>query len=217
MKIILASNNNGKIKEFQELMPNDEVLAYKTILGDIKIIEDQDNFQKNAIKKAQSIYDKLKELHYDSLDNLIVISDDSGISVPVLNNEPGIYSARYAGEKATDKENNQKLILKLDTLKIKSTPAYYTCCIAIVYMNITYTVHGWMYGNVINKEKGILGFGYDPLFVPKYQRQTLAQLDTMFKKSFSHRSKALDLAKKILDIINNEENNKLSFDKIRFY
>ena len=198
-------------------MPNDKILAYKTILGDIEIIEDQDTFQKNAIKKAQSVYNKLKELASYNLDDAIVISHDSGISVPILKNEPGICSARYAGEKATNQDNNQKLISKLNALELEKTPSYYTCCIAIVYMNMTYTVHGWMDGNVINKEIGILGFGYDPLFVPQNQTQTLAQLSPIFKKSFSHRSKALNLASFFLDIIGNQENNKLSFDKIRFY
>ncbi len=201
MKIILASSNKGKIKEFQELMPDDEIIAYKTVLGDIEIIEDQDSFQKNAIKKAHSIYKKLEELDCYDIDDLLVLSDDSGISVPVLNNEPGIYSARYAGEEAKPKDNNKKLIHKLNTIKTKNTPAYYTCCIAIIYKNITYTVHGWMHGYVINEELGSLGFGYDPLFIPQNHTKTLAQLDPKFKKSFSHRSKALNLAKKILDII----------------
>ena len=107
MKIVLASGNKGKIKEFEKLMPNDEVVAFKEILGDIEIIEDKDSFKGNAIKKAQSIYDELEK---KGLKDIIVISDDSGITVPALNNEPGIYSARYAGENASDKENNEKLI-----------------------------------------------------------------------------------------------------------
>ena len=81
------------------------------------------------------------------------------------------------------------------------TAAYYTACIAIVYKNKTYTVHGWMYGEVIAKQIGDGGFGYDPMFIPKGFDQTLGELPNEVKKEFSHRSKALKLAKKVLDVI----------------
>ena len=198
MRIVLASGNKGKIKEFEKLMPNDDVVAFKEILGDIEIIEDQDSFKGNAIKKAQTIYDELLK---KGLKNIIVISDDSGITVPALNNEPGIYSARYAGESASDKENNAKLIDNLNQKNLEKTPAFYTACIAIVYQGETYTVHGWMHGNVINKEKGEGGFGYDPMFIANGFDKTLGELGYEVKKEFSHRTKALGLAKKVLDVI----------------
>ena len=199
MKIVLASANKGKIAEFEKLMPNDDVVAFSEILGKIEIDEDQDSFKGNAIKKARTIYDLLIEKGFDK--NVIVISDDSGITVPALNNEPGIYSARYAGLNASDKENNAKLIENLNKQNIKKTPAFYTACIAIIYKNETYTVHGWMHGNVINKELGEGGFGYDPMFIPIGFNETLAELGYEAKKDFSHRTKALNLAKKVLDVI----------------
>ena len=199
MKVVLASANKGKIAEFEKLMPNDEVIAFSEILGKIEIDEDQDSFKGNAIKKARTIYDLLIEKGFDK--NVIVISDDSGITVPALNNEPGIYSARYAGLNASDKENNAKLIENLNKQNIKKTPAFYTACIAIIYKNETYTVHGWMHGNVINKELGEGGFGYDPMFIPTGFNETLAELGYEAKKDFSHRTKALNLAKKVLDVI----------------
>ena len=198
MKIVLASGNKGKIKEFEKLMPNDEVVAFKEILGDIEIIEDKDSFKGNAIKKAQSIYDELEK---KSLKDIIVISDDSGITVPALNNEPGIYSARYAGENASDKENNEKLIKNLNLKNLKRTGAFYTACIAIIYNDEVYTVHGWMHGDVINEQKGEGGFGYDPMFIAKGFDETLGELGYEAKKDFSHRTKALNLAKKVLDVI----------------
>ena len=198
MKIILASGNKGKIKEFEKLMPNDDVVAFKEILGNIEIIEDQDTFKGNAIKKAQTIYDNLEKKGYK---DIIVISDDSGITVPELNNEPGIYSARYAGEGSSDKENNAKLIENLNKKNIKKTKAYYTACIAIIYKSEVYTVHGWMHGNVINKELGEGGFGYDPMFIANGFDKTLGELGYEVKKEFSHRTKALNLAKKVLDVI----------------
>lgn len=198
MKIVLATANKGKIEEFKKMMPNDEVVAFSDILGKIEIEEDKDSFKGNAIKKAQTIYDELIKIAYK---DFVVISDDSGITVPSLNNEPGIYSARYAGENATDKENNQKLIDNLNKNNLSKTKAYYTACIAIVYKGEVYTVHGWMHGEIINKEIGEGGFGYDPMFIPSDFDKTLGELPYEVKKSFSHRSKALALAKKVLDVI----------------
>jgi len=198
VKIVLASANKGKIAEFQKLMPNDEVIAFSEILGEIDIVEDKDSFKGNAIKKAQTIYDELQKIGED---NVVVISDDSGISVPALNNEPGIYSARYSGVNATDKSNNAKLIENLNAIGLEKTPAFYTACIAIVYKGDVQTVHGWMHGNVINKEIGEGGFGYDPMFIPTGFEQTLGELGYETKKEFSHRTKALNLAMKVLDVI----------------
>ncbi len=198
MKIVLASNNQGKIKEFEKLLENDEIIAYKDILGNFEILEDGHSFKQNAIKKATSIYDKLKQKGFK---DILVISDDSGISVPALNNEPNIYSARYAGIGASDEQNNQKLISKLNEKNIKKTKAYYTACIAMVCDDEIYSVHGFMHGSVINEQKGNAGFGYDPLFIPNGYDKTLGQLDSNVKKEFSHRSKALKLAKLVLDII----------------
>ena len=198
MKIVLASANKGKITEFQKLMPEDEVVAFNEILGEIEIEEDQDSFKGNAIKKAKTIYDLLVKKGFS---NIIVISDDSGISVPVLNNAPGIYSARYAGINASDKDNNAKLISKLNELNLEKTPAFYTACIALIYKNEVYTVHGWMHGIVANKEVGENGFGYDPMFIPNGFDKTLGELPNEIKKEFSHRSKALKLAIKVLDVI----------------
>ena len=198
MKIILASGNKGKIKEFEKLMPNDEVIAFKEILGDIEIIEDKDSFKGNAIKKAQTIYNELVKFGHK---DMIVISDDSGITVPALNNEPGIYSARYAGIEATDKENNAKLISNLNANNLEKTPAYYTACIAIIYQDEVYSVHGWMHGNVINKELGEGGLCYDTMLIENGFDKTLGELGYEAKKDFSHRTKALKLAKKVLDVI----------------
>lgn len=198
MKIVLASANKGKIEEFKKLMPNDEVIAFSEILGNIEIDEDQDSFKGNAVKKAQTIYDELIKKGFK---DIIVISDDSGISVPVLNNAPGIYSARYAKLGASDKENNEKLKSELNKLNLERTPAFYTACIAIIYQDNIHTVHGWMHGDVLNKEIGTNGFGYDPMFIPKAFNNTLGELEHEVKQNFSHRSKALKLAKKVLDVI----------------
>jgi len=194
MKLVLATSNKGKLREFKQ-MCQEEVVAFSELLGAFEIIEDGDTFAKNALIKARTIYDKLG-------DNYLVISDDSGISVPALNNEPNIYSARYAGENATDKENLYKLISKLKNNDITSTPAYYTASIAIVSKYGEYVVHGWMYGEVIDESRGDKGFGYDGMFIPDNHTQTLGELDDEVKSAISHRGKALALAKPIIKMLN---------------
>jgi len=193
MKIVLATGNKGKIREFKH-MCRDEVVGFNELLGEFDIIEDGDTFAKNALIKARTIYDKLG-------DDYLVISDDSGISLPILDGEPGIFSARYAGENATDKENLYKLIENIRAKKLKSTPAYYTAAIAIVSKHGEYVVHGWMYGDTIVESRGDGGFGYDPMFIPEGFNKTLGELDDETKKELSHRSKALNLARRIIKVL----------------
>lgn len=198
MKIILASANRGKIEEFKNLLPNNNVFAYSDILGKFDIDETGSSFKENAIIKASEVNEKLKQIGEK---DFVVISDDSGISLPILQNTPGVFSARYAKVGASDKENNTKLISKLDELNLDRTPAFYTACIAIVYNDLIYTVHGFMHGMAINKELGTNGFGYDPLFIPDGFDKTLGELDFEVKQEFSHRNRALKLAKKVLEVI----------------
>ncbi len=190
MAIILASSNKGKIREIAQLL-GQEVVPYKDVVGDVDIVEDGKSFKENAIIKAHTIYEKTP--------NSIVIADDSGISVPALGGEPGIYSARYAGEGASDKENLQKLIETLKARRIERTPAYYTAAIAIASPQGIYTVHGWMWGEVIAEARGDKGFGYDPMFIPEGYDKTLGELDEEIKQRISHRAKALRLAKIVLE------------------
>jgi XTP/dITP diphosphohydrolase len=193
MNLVLATGNKGKLREFKQ-MCEDEVVPFSELLGKFDIVEDGDTFAANALIKARTIYEKLGEAY-------LVISDDSGISLPVLNGAPGIYSARYAGEDATDKENLYKLIDAVKEKGLKSTPAYYTAAIAIVSKYGEYVVHGWMHGDVIDKARGEKGFGYDPMFIPKRFDKTLGELDDDIKSKISHRGKALALAKPIIKML----------------
>ncbi len=194
MQIVLATKNRGKLKEFNELFSGEEIISFSEILGDIDIVEDGISFRENALIKAREIYKRLGE-------DYIVVSDDSGISVPILNGEPNIYSARYAGVNATDRQNLLKLIDKLKEKNITRTKAYYTASIAIVSRYGEYTVHGWMYGDVITTIRGDKGFGYDPIFTPIGYSKTLGELDSSIKREISHRSKAIKLAKPIIDML----------------
>jgi len=191
MKIVLASSNKGKIKEIKKYFDN--VVAFSDLIEPFEIEENGNSFKENAIIKAKAIYEKLP--------NHIIIADDSGISVPALGNIPGIFSARFAGINATDKENLDKLINELKKHNIKKTPAFYTSAIAIASPYGIYTTHGFMYGNVIDEARGNKGFGYDPMFIPNGFDKTLGELDDNIKQKISHRTKALNLAKYILDII----------------
>jgi XTP/dITP diphosphohydrolase len=194
MKIVLATGNKGKLREFQE-MCDVEIIAFSDILGEMEIVEDADSFKGNALIKARTIYEKLES------DEYIVISDDSGISVPLLGGEPGIYSARYAGEGASDKDNLYKLIDTIHSKGVEKTSAYYTASIAIVSKYGEYVVHGWMYGDILSTTRGEKGFGYDPMFVPLGYDLTLGEMDEEIKKSISHRAKALQLAKPIIEML----------------
>ncbi|NPA50771.1 MAG: non-canonical purine NTP pyrophosphatase, partial [Epsilonproteobacteria bacterium] len=123
MEIILASGNRGKLKEFKNYLDG-EVIPYKEVVGDIEIEESGATFAQNALIKAREIFRMVDR------DKYIVISDDSGISVKALNNAPGIYSARYAGEGASDRDNLNKLVNELRARKLSYSPAYYTASIA---------------------------------------------------------------------------------------
>jgi XTP/dITP diphosphohydrolase len=192
MQIVLASSNRGKIKEIKKYF-GDDVVAFSDLITPFEIEENGNSFKENAIIKAKTIYEKLP--------NHIIIADDSGISVPALGNIPGIYSARFAGSNATDKDNLNKLIDELKNNNISKAPAFYTSAIAIASHYGIYTTHGFMYGDVIDEARGDKGFGYDPMFIPKGYDNTLGELDDEIKKSISHRTKALNLAKYILDVI----------------
>jgi len=198
MKIILASGNKGKIREIAAYCKDYEVLPYTDFVEKFEVVEDGETFKANALLKAHAVYDKVK----DKLNTpFVVLSDDSGISVPALGNIPGIYSARFAGENATDKDNLYKLIDTLKENNLSSAPAFYTAAMAIVTDKGDFTVHGWMHGKVIAEARGEKGFGYDPMFIPEGYNQTLGELEHKVKEKISHRSKALELAKLVIQTL----------------
>lgn len=192
MKLVLATSNKGKVREIQALCQDYEVIPYSQLIEEFEIVEDGDTFKENALIKARAVFDALNDK------DVIVLSDDSGISVDILDGKPGIYSARYAGADANDKDNLYKLIDDIKAKGVKSSPAHYTAAIAIVTKNGEYCVHGWMYGTALTKTIGDGGFGYDPMFIPLGYDKTLGELDDEIKKKLSHRAKALSLAKKIM-------------------
>jgi XTP/dITP diphosphohydrolase len=193
MKIVLASSNKGKVKEIKEILSGYEIIPYTDLIEAFEIEENGKSFKENAIIKAKAVAEKLPEF--------VVMADDSGISVPVLGGIPGIYSARFAGEGASDKDNLYKLINELKKRDITKTPAFYTAAIAIATKYGIFTTHGFMRGEVIDDARGDKGFGYDPMFIPSGFDKTLGELDESIKQKISHRYKALKLADKILKVI----------------
>ncbi len=195
MKLVLATSNKGKVREIKKLYDKYDVIPYSELIKEFEIVEDGDTFKENALIKARAVFKALNDK------DAVVIADDSGISVDILDGKPGIYSARYAGENANDKDNLYKLIDDIKEKGVKSSPAHYTAAIAIVTKDREFCVHGWMHGEAQTFAKGDGGFGYDPMFIPDGYSQTLGELDDEIKKRLSHRSKALALAKIILQTL----------------
>ncbi len=195
MQIVLATSNKGKVREIKAMCEDFDVIAFSEIIEPFEIVEDAPTFKGNALLKAQAVYAALND------EDAIVLSDDSGISVDALDGAPGIYSARYGGQDATDKDNLYKVMDEVKAKGLESSPAHYTAAIAIVTKEGEQVVHGWMYGDVITTPRGENGFGYDPCFIPEGFDKTLGELDDEVKKGLSHRSKALYLARVVLGSI----------------
>lgn len=197
-RIIIASNNQGKINEFKKILSdlNLEVLSLKDMGINIDVEEDGLTFEENAKKKSVEIY---KELIKKGEDNFIVISDDSGLEVDYLNGEPGVFSARYAGEHGNDKKNNEKLLLNLKGVKFEDRSARFICQLALINDKNEYrAIKGSVDGYIIEEEKGLEGFGYDPLFLYEPLSKTFAELSMEEKNRISHRGKALVTAREVI-------------------
>ncbi len=192
MDIILATSNQEKITEIKDFLKPLKVNAWGEFIKEFEIEENGITFKQNALIKSRAVYKAINE------PNIIALSDDSGLCVPILGGAPGIYSARYAGLNAGYKKNTQKLVDTLKELNIKKTPAFYTTCMAMSTKWGDFSVHGYMHGFVIDEQRGDKGFGYDPTFIPLGESRTLGQMEAHEKLAISHRSNALKLAKIII-------------------
>lgn len=193
MDLIIASNNKGKIVEYKHILEKFGFKIYsqseKNI--DIEVEETGSTFEENAILKAQAIYDKTHQC---------VLSDDSGLEVEALNNEPGIYSARYKGLK-TDGERRRAILNELEGKNNRKARFVCTIC----YIDETGERHlfkaTWE-GTISLKEEGNNGFGYDPIFIPEESKgKTTASMPNEFKETYSHRAKAVSMLVEYLEKI----------------
>lgn len=187
MKLVIASTNLHKIREIRAILKpllEFDYISLHDFPGYVPPEETGSTFEENAFLKATHAAAALK---------CWVLADDSGLVVPALNNEPGVRSARYAGEDATDKDNRLKLLNELDRLPETERSGYYHCALALASPEgIQKQVQATCEGYLITTPRGSGGFSFDPLFVKYDYSKTFAELDEETKNRISHRRKALD-------------------------
>lgn len=193
-RIILSSGNKHKVSEIKDIlkdMPFEVISKDDLGYNDFDVEEDGTTLEENALKKAT-------ELH--KLTKGIVIADDTGLFVDELNGDPGVYSARYAGEPASDKNNRELLLKNLENVPFEKRTAYFKTVIAIVLEDGSkMTAEGKVTGTIGFEEKGKNGFGYDSLFLAEDTGRTFAEMTDYEKNQISHRARALQNLKKRLE------------------
>lgn len=183
--IALASNNPHKLKEFQRILTDYTIITLHDIEFDREIEETGKTFEENALIKAKTIHDYLTEKGLD----YIVVAEDSGLCVDALNDEPGIYSARYAGGHGDDQKNREKLQKELEG---KKRNAYFICTIMVYYPNGEHkTFVGKTFGKITECELGRKDFGYDCIFYSNDLKKTFGEATEEEKNSVSHRGRAI--------------------------
>ena len=189
--IVVATNNHGKLKEFAMLLPNYRIISQSS-LGIIPEEELGETFFENSLQKARVA---------STSSGMLSLGDDSGLIVPALNNLPGLRSARYAHENATDEENRQYLKKELEKLELNQAKAYFVCVLVLVQAPsdpFPLIATGLLEGSVKTTMQGDNGFGYDPMFYPKDSNVSLGEIGSDEKALLSHRGKAIQiLTKKI--------------------
>ncbi len=197
MEIIIASNNQNKIKEFKKIFEHSNIVlkSLKEKGIDIDIEENGKTFEENALIKAKAIAE---------LTNELAIADDSGLVCDGLNGEPGVYSARYAGPEHNDSHNNALLMKNIKNVKNRN--AHYVCAICLCKPNGEHIITKAMCdGEIIDTPRGNNGFGYDPYFFIEKFNRTMAEITLEEKNTISHRAKALEELKGLYEeFINNK-------------
>jgi XTP/dITP diphosphohydrolase len=195
MKIIFATNNQYKAEEIRSVVPESfSIITLKEAGIDIDIPEPFDTLQDNAAEKARTIFHLTKT-------NPIAIgcfSEDTGLEVYSLNNEPGVHSARYAGDAKSFEQNIEKLLSKLGASLERK--ARFRTVICLILEGKEHFFEGICEGEIINEKRGNRGFGYDPIFIPAGSAKTFAEMSIDEKNLFSHRKKATD---KLVTFLNN--------------
>ena len=192
MKVLLATQNKGKVKELQELLAGEdiEVLSLLDIENWEEVAESGSTFAENAALKARIAAQRT---------GLVSLADDSGLEVNALHGAPGVYSARYAGEPKDDDRNNEKLLKELEGVPEDQRTARFRCALVVATpTGEEYLTEGVVEGRILTERRGKEGFGYDPLFyLPDFGR-TMAQLNVNQKNKISHRAQAFRKAVPIL-------------------
>ena len=190
MEIILATKNNGKIKEFNELAKGTELNFIPVPNNPTFPEEIGSTFFENASIKANFVF---------SLTGRTCLGDDSGLEVDALNRKPGVHSSRFSKE-ATDKSNMDKLLNELSGVSRKDRSARFKCCLVLIQENVNNLIstEGVIEGKIAEEKKGDKGFGYDPIFIPEGSLLHMAEMDQKEKNLISHRANAFSsLLKKL--------------------
>jgi XTP/dITP diphosphohydrolase len=182
MKLLFASSNQHKIEEIKSILPAGiELLSLKDIDFEGEIPETSDTIEGNALQKANYLSNKL---------SIPCFADDTGLIIPSLNNEPGVYSARYAGPQRNSEDNMNLVLEKLGDKNDRS--AYFLTVIALNLNGENFLFEGKVDGEIITEKRGEMGFGYDPIFVPENGLKTFAEMNSNEKNEISHRSRAVN-------------------------
>jgi len=191
IEICFVTRNNNKIKEVQSLIKNQKLISLKDLNFNREIKETENTIKKNAFIKANFIFNKY---------GVNCFSDDSGLQVDALDNQPGVRSARYAGENASSNDN---VDLLLENLKdIKNRRAKFITFICLIINSDVKFFEGIICGNITHIRRGDNGFGYDPIFVPDGYKKTFAEMPFEYKNSISHRAIATKKLVKYLNSLN---------------
>ncbi|OZS79515.1 non-canonical purine NTP pyrophosphatase [Tetzosporium hominis] len=183
--ILIATKNKGKAKDFESIFGplGYNVKTLDDVASHLDVEETGSTFEENAILKAEALANEL---------NTIVIADDSGLEVDALNGDPGIYSARYAGEAKSDDANMDKLLANLEGVPAEDRTARFVCAIALAQPGKeTVTYRGTCEGVIAKERRGEYGFGYDPIFFVPVQNKMMAELTPEQKSAISHRGAAI--------------------------
>ena len=182
MELVFATINLHKLKEVQDLLKKRiKLLSLKDIGSFEEIPEDYETLKENAAQKAHYVFDKYK---------INCFADDTGLEIEVLNGEPGVYSARYAGEPCTFEENMNKVLKKMQG--IKNRKACFKTVIALILEGKEYYFEGQVNGEILTEKSGVDGFGYDPIFKPEGYELSFAQMSLDEKNKISHRARATE-------------------------
>ena len=182
MKAVFASRNRHKSEQVKLLLPDVDLTPLDEVAPDLELEEPFDTFEANALAKARAVV---------AATRLPAIADDSGLEVDALGGAPGVFSARYSGEAATDRENNAKLVEQLKDLPEDRLSCRYHCVAVAVWPDGRELVaYGSCEGRVVLEGRGTLGFGYDPHVIPKGEVRTMGEIPLQEKIVFSHRGRA---------------------------
>lgn len=203
---ILASQNKKKIKEIRAILVKygmDVITRDDAGLPKDDIEETGTTFEENSLLKAATIMDMIKAdpALYEKYNDSPVIADDSGLMVDALGGDPGVHSARYAGEEHDYDANNTKLLAELNDVPDDKRSAHFVTVITMIYPDGEKLVaRGECHGHITREKRGEGGFGYDPVFVPDGYDKSFAELGTDFKNTISHRARALEELERMLEV-----------------